>query len=315
MTQASEVLTSLSSVLPHDAFELKTFITQGDVHDDKVQGSPLRDLTDTGIFVKELERALITKEADLAIHSLKDVPSVRPVELEIASTPDRQSPHDSIIISPQQQQRLQNNETEGELASLKKSLIIGTSSPRRSLQLSLYYPHVSCQSIRGNIDTRLKHLAKKKYDGIVLAEAGLNRLNLTLRRTHIPVDVMTPAPGQGCLALECRKQDKELIYKLKKIHHRPTWLCVKSERLIMTVLESGCKLPFGAYGELVNGFLNLTVFFGNEDNQKWFRQKKSFPLPHELLVNEKRENELFESVSNWAVNLKETAKRKGILKI
>ncbi len=302
VTQARETLAQLSSFFPNDSFEIKTFKTQGD----NLSNHSLDDLTGDGIFVKELQSALLSKKADFAIHSLKDVPSVEIKGLVMAATPKRKSSSD-VFIS------VDNKNPEDIFEG-----VIGTCSPRRSMQLKLRYPNLFFESIRGNIDTRLNKLSKGKYDGIVLAEAGLIRLSLDNSRVVLPKTIVTPAPGQGSLAIECRSDDFDLISKLKSIHHLPTWICVSTERKVMEILESGCKLPFGANGEIVDKNLSLTVFFGNEKTGKWFKKSNLFLLNDDLLAGRKKTSEIFlnsllNSIGSWALNLKEEAKQKNIL--
>ena len=312
MTQTRQTLAKLSSFFPEDSFEFRTFKTKGDsLGTSWVENSSFNhssnNLIGDGIFVKELQLALLSKEADFAIHSLKDVPSIEPKGLMIASILKRESPNDVFLSF--EKQRLEDMDHK----------CVGTGSPRRSMQLKLQYPKLKIKPIRGNIDTRLDKLSQGKYNGIVLAEAGLTRMTAFNRLgkisglktyTTLPKEKMTPAPGQGAIAIESRKDDDDLIKKLKSVHHETTWLSVSAERKVMKILEAGCKWPFGAYGEIMDGNFSLTIFLGNEKTGEWFRKTKVFSLDDD---DKDFTTSLLKSVENWAFHLKKEAKQKNIL--
>ena len=297
-TQTGQVIDQLSSIFPKDDFEPLIIKTQAD----KVQDKALNTLITPGIFVKELEQALLSGEADFAVHSLKDVPSVQPQGLSLMATPKREDDRDVFVFTNQ-----------NSLEETNERILIGTSSPRRAMQLKLKYPHLKTVSMRGNIDTRIQKMKSGDCHGIIMAEAGLNRLGLTLPRHIIPKEFMIPAPGQGALAIECRGDDKELIEKLKQLQDPQTHLCVFSERIVMEILEAGCKLPFGANAQYQKGKLNLSVFFGNEETNNWFRKQKEFNFKEMDLGVAGKLKELFEAIKHWSKQLKNQAQKHNIL--
>jgi hydroxymethylbilane synthase len=232
------------------AVELVPITTQGDV---KTQ--PLGQIGGQGLFTKEIQRALLDRQIDLAVHSLKDLPTA-PVEgLYLAAVPERESMAD-VLVS--------NNVISVE--SLPPSARIGTGSLRRKAQLLHLRPDLQLSDIRGNVDTRLRKLDEGQYDAIVLAEAGLKRLGLGNRIAHvIPRTAMLPAVGQGALGIEARTDDEPTRTILKQLDHAATHQAVVAERTLLFALRAGCLAPVGGWGRIESGRLHLdaVVLSGN----------------------------------------------------
>jgi hydroxymethylbilane synthase len=190
-----------------------------------------------GIFEKEVNEKLLKFQADFAVHSLKDLHAGISDKLVIASIPKRERPNDVFI----------NSIDFKKLDQLPPGSTIGTSSIRRALQIKTRYPHLKIKSIRGNVETRLNRSKEKKYSGIILAEAGIDRLGLVNHITQrLNIRSFTPAPGQGALAIVCRKEDTELLTLLKKIEHVKSLIEVQAERSLTDAIGAGCTVPLGA---------------------------------------------------------------------
>ena len=206
---------------------------------DKIQDRPLSEVGGKGLFVKEIEEALLERRADLAVHSIKDVPGVLPDGLFIACIPSREDPRD-VLVAPKY----------GGLESLPKGAKVGTSSLRRAVSLRAARPDLEIVPMRGNVDTRLRKVDDGECDAIVLARAGLVRLGLQARATGIlEPEISLPAVGQGALGIECRIDDESTKALLSALHDEATSRCVAAERGVMVALEGDCKTPLGAYGE------------------------------------------------------------------
>ncbi len=209
----------------------------------------------TGVFVKEIEAALLREEIDLAVHSLKDVPPVLSAELTLAAIPVREDPLDVLVT------------IDGRgLEDLAPGIRVGTSSARRSAFLHAARPDVHFVPIRGNVETRLRKLGEGQYEAIVLARAGLLRLELDAAYVVLEAAVLPPAPGQGALAIETRAGDRNLIELVEPLHDPATAAAVRAERRLMANLEGGCRLPVGALGTpRSNGGLHLLGGLARED--------------------------------------------------
>jgi hydroxymethylbilane synthase len=208
---------------------------------DRIQDRPLSEVGGKGLFVKEIEEALLEGRAHLAVHSIKDVPGVLPPGLFIACIPVREDARD-VLVAPKY----------GALASLPEGAKVGTSSLRRAVSLKAMRPDLVIVPMRGNVDTRLRKVDGGECDAIVLARAGLVRLGLEARATDVlSAEVSLPAVGQGALGIECREDDAETRRVLAPMHDEATALCVAAERGVMIALEGDCKTPLGAYGERV----------------------------------------------------------------
>ena len=229
---------------------------------DKIQDVPLAQAGGKGLFTKEIDEALLAGAIDLAVHSMKDVPTELPPGLTIAAIPEREEPRDALIGAA--------------LADLKDGTTIGTSSLRRQAQLLAYRPQLEIQMLRGNVDTRLRKLDEGQYDAIVLAAAGLRRLGWHDRiRELIPVEVMCPAVGQGALAIETRDDAGAAYVIVRKLDHLDTRLAVTAERAMLEVLGGGCQVPIGGYAFLERGVIHMRAMVASPDGTQVIRAELS----------------------------------------
>jgi hydroxymethylbilane synthase len=228
--------------------------------DERKGGAP--ELSDKSRFVKEIEEALLAGEIDLAVHSAKDIPGELPAGLAIVAVPERADPGDALCGA-------------AELDALPEGAIVGTSSLRRRAQLLAARPDLRVEELRGNVDTRLKRLAEGKYDAVVLAAAGLARLDRTDEGTPIDTDLLTPAPGQGCLALEARADDRKVGELAGKLTHHESLLCLTAERALVAELDATCHTPIGAHAYIDDGKMTLDAFVGLPDGSTWIRDSLS----------------------------------------
>lgn len=256
-TQTQQTVELLKAQHPDCEFEIVKISTHGDAVTDK----PLTAFGGTGVFVKELENAILEGRADFAIHSLKDVPSIQPDNLVLAAFPLREDPRDVLLIK--------NGLS---IDELNENCTIGTGSPRRIVQIAELKPGATFTDLRGNIDTRLKKLDEGQYDAIVLAAAGLRRLGKEIdAKAFLPVDRCIPAIGQGAIAIECRKDDEETIALLRTINNKDTETAILAERAFMKTVGGGCKFPLGAYATIENETVQLAVMLGNHHTQQIIR--------------------------------------------
>lgn len=211
-----------------------------------------------GLFVKELEEALADGRADLAVHSMKDVPMALPPGMTLAAIPDRADPHDAFVSNRWR-----------EPAALPPGARVGTASLRRAALLRARYPHLVVEPVRGNVPTRLRRLDEGGFDALVLAAAGLKRLGLEARITRIlPPAESLPAPGQGALGIECLAQRADLLALLAPLDHAPTRCCVGAERAFSRALSGSCNVPLGAFAQLEGERLRLRGFVGTPDGAR-----------------------------------------------
>ena len=259
MWQAEWVQGQLTTLAPGIEVALRRIHTSGD----KILDVPLAKIGGKGLFVKEIEEALLRKEIDLAVHSMKDVPSVLPDELEIICVPEREDPRDALVS----RDRLP-------LKKLQRGARIGTSSLRRQSQLLYFRDDFQIHMLRGNLDTRLKKLQQGDYDAVVLAAAGLRRLGWADEVTEfLPPDISLPAIGQGALGLEGRRDDgfvKELVAKLE---HGTTRIGVDAERAFLARLEGGCQVPIAGHAMINDDQLILEGLIASVDGQRYVREK------------------------------------------
>jgi len=254
LAQSTTVAARLREVAPHVEVELVPIRTSGD---EGVRPAP-DALGDKSDFVKEIEEALLDGRADLAVHSAKDVPGSLPEGLAIVSVPERADPRDALCGA-------------ASLDALPLGSRVGTSSLRRRAQILARRPDLDVAELRGNVDTRLRKLAEGGYDAVVLALAGLERLGLA---PGSPIDAveMTPAPGQGCLALEARTGDEEVARIARLVADEPALVRLTAERALVTALGASCRTPVGAHAELgSDGELCLSAFAGAPDGSEWVR--------------------------------------------
>ncbi len=229
---------------------------------DKLQDVPLAQVGGKGLFTKEIDEALLNRSIDLAVHSMKDVPTELPAGLVIAAIPEREEPRDALIGCT--------------LAELRDGSRVGTSSLRRSSQLRAFNPQFSIEMLRGNVDTRLRKLDEGQYDAIVLAAAGLRRLGWQDRiRELIPVEAMCPAVGQGALAIETRDDDGVARGLAGKLDHFETRAAVTAERAMLAVLGGGCQVPIGAYAFLEKGVIQMRAIVASPDGSRVVRAELS----------------------------------------
>jgi hydroxymethylbilane synthase len=232
------------------AVQLLGMTTRGD----QILDRTLSKVGGKGLFVKELETALAQGDADLAVHSLKDVPMDLPEGFALAAVMEREDPRDALV-APRHES----------LAALPQGAKVGTSSLRRVVQLKALRPDLRIEPLRGNLDTRLRKLDEGQYDAIVLAAAGLKRLGLAHRiRMHFDAAQMIPCAGQGALGIEVRAADQLLIAQLGDLAHTPTWLAVEAERAVSRALGGSCSMPLAAFAQADGqGRLRLNVALGN----------------------------------------------------
>ena len=286
--QAEAIAESLRTLYSDCHFQLMTFKTQGDVAIDR----PLRELESTGFFVKELEEALLVNRADFAVHSLKDLPSRQPEGLFLCSIPRRAGVHDLLVTG-----------TGAGLEDLPTGAIVGTGSPRRIRQLAIARGDLVFRDIRGNVDTRLEKLQSGQYDALVLAQAAIERLHLkNLNYQVLDASLCVPAPGQGALALECRRENKDMVDRLRSLNDEETAQCVKVEREIMTLLEAGCQLPIGVYASLRGDSMHIRVFIAGKKSDVFLKEEVTLPRGRDL-----------QESRNFGLLMREKARREGIL--
>ena len=261
MWQAEHIRDRLEQLHPHVKVELVTFVTQGD----KILDTPLAKIGGKGLFVKELEAALLDGRADLAVHSMKDVPMALPEGLELAVICEREDPLDAFV----------SNHYEN-FDDLPQGAKLGTSSLRRKSQLLKQRPDLDVIDLRGNVGTRLSKLDAGQYDAIILASAGLKRLGLHDRIRHtLAAKMSLPAVGQGALGLECRANDQETIDLIMPLMHEETNVCVRAERAFNAYLEGGCQVPIAGLATLDGQTLNIEGRVGSPDGQTLLQSQVS----------------------------------------
>jgi len=252
--QAEHVRARLMALHPGLVVELVTMTTEGD----KILDTPLAKIGGKGLFLKELEQALLEERVDIAVHSLKDVTVTLPDGLVIPVIGEREDPRDAFVSS-----RFPS------LADMPAGSRVGTSSLRRQCQVRALYPQLEVVSLRGNVNTRLAKLDAGEFDAILLAAAGLKRLGFEARiRALLPPEILLPAVGQGALAIECRTADREVQQLIASLHHVPTASCITAERALNARLEGGCQVPIAAYAELSGNTLHLRALVGEPDGSR-----------------------------------------------
>ncbi|MFE4113122.1 hydroxymethylbilane synthase [Kosakonia sp. YIM B13611] len=258
--QAQYVKERLEASHPGLTVELVPMVTRGDV----ILDTPLAKVGGKGLFVKELELALLENRADIAVHSMKDVPVDFPQGLGLVTICERDDPRDAFVSNRY-----------NSLDELPAGSIVGTSSLRRQCQLAEHRPDLVIRSLRGNVGTRLSKLDNGEYDAIILAVAGLNRLGLGSRvRTALPPETSLPAVGQGAVGVECRLDDTRTRALLAPLNHNDTAVRVKAERAMNTRLEGGCQVPIGSYAELIDGGIWLRGLVGAPDGSIMVRGER-----------------------------------------
>ena len=255
--QANYVKDRLQQLYPDLIVELVPMVTKGDV----ILDSPLAKIGGKGLFVKELENALLNKEADIAVHSMKDVPMQFPEGLGLAVICKREDPRDAFVSNSYRT-----------FTELPQGAVVGTSSLRRQCQLKALRPDLDIRSLRGNVGTRLSKLDNGDYDAIILASAGLIRLGLADRiASFIEVEQSLPAAGQGAVGIECRTDDVQVKQLLAPLADAETTCCVLAERAMNNHLQGGCQVPIGGYAVLQQGQLYLRALVGDVDGSQIIR--------------------------------------------
>ncbi|WP_010631145.1 hydroxymethylbilane synthase [Sporolactobacillus vineae] len=254
LVQSQLVVDSLSGKTNDFTFTLRHIVTKGD----RIQDVALSRVGGKGLFVKEIERALLGGEIDFAVHSMKDMPAELPEGLEIASIPEREDPHDVLLSAKNRR-----------LEELKPGAVIGTSSLRRAAQILSVRPDLTIRPLRGNVTTRISRLKSGDFDAIVLAAAGMKRLGIEENGEALPYDFLLPAVGQGALAIECRSSDIGLKALLDRINHEQTAVTVRAERAFLKRLNGSCQVPIAAYCERdAAGHLHLQGRVASVDGKK-----------------------------------------------
>ena len=255
--QAEHIRERLEALHSGLKVELVTFVTQGD----KILDTPLAKIGGKGLFVKELEAALLDGRADLAVHSMKDVPMQLPEGLALAVICEREDPFDAFVSN-----------TYESFDALPHGAKLGTSSLRRKSQILKQRPDLDVIDLRGNVGTRLSKLDAGQYDAIILASAGLKRLGLhtRIRHTLLP-EISLPAVGQGALGLECRSNDQAVLDLIMPLMHAETNACVRAERAFNAYLEGGCQVPIAGFATLNNEVIQLEGRVGSVDGQTLLR--------------------------------------------
>ena len=280
LRQTELILDLLRGRYPDLRFEVREVRTEGDRRPDE----PLSRIGGQGVFVKELEAALLRGEVDLAVHSLKDVPAELSDGLTLAAIPQRGDPRDALVA--------RNGAT---LAELPSGARVGTGSARRAVQLRALRPDLEPVEIRGNVDTRVRKVDGGEVAAVVLAAAGLERLGLLDRASELfAPDVMLPAVGQGALAVEARADDEELLELLSAIDHRETRLACEAERSFLRRLGGGCRLPFGALAEVDGETLRMRGFISDESGARVFRAEGSGPAVEAVAIGGRLAERLLE---------------------
>ncbi|WP_410687172.1 hydroxymethylbilane synthase [Avibacterium paragallinarum] len=255
--QANYIKDRLTLLYPNLQVELVPMVTKGDV----ILDTPLAKIGGKGLFVKELENALLTGEADIAVHSMKDVPMTFPAGLGLSVICKREDPRDAFVSN-----------TYRTLAELPAGAVVGTSSLRRQCQLKALRPDLKIQSLRGNVGTRLSKLDNGDYDAIILAAAGLIRLEMADRiASFIDTETSLPAAGQGAVGIECRLDDVEVQQLLAPLADPETTACVSAERAMNHHLQGGCQVPIGGYAVVRGDQLYLKALVGKVDGSQIIR--------------------------------------------
>jgi len=264
LVQTYWVQAQLQKHFPDCTFEIHTMATQGD----KILDVALAKIGDKGLFTKELEVGMLNHETDFAVHSLKDLPTNLPEGLVLGCVSERENPADALVVHEKHKDK--------QLDTLPEGAVVGTSSLRRLAQLRHHYPHLSFKDIRGNLNTRLAKLDTGEYDAIILAVAGLQRLDMS-DRIHqvIPAEISLHAVGQGALGIECREGDTEILDLLKALEHKPTAQRCYAERAFLRTLEGGCQVPIGVNTQIDGDTLTLTGMVASLDGKRMIKDTVS----------------------------------------
>ena len=292
LAQTNWVIDELKKTDTSLTFEIKTISTKGDT-----DTRPLFAMEQKGIFEKEIDRAVAEKEVDFAVHSLKDVPSQLDSSLVIACVPKREFINDVLITK------------DGfSIESIPTGSIIGSSSLRRAVQVTRKRPDLIVKPVRGNIETRIKKVLDGNFDGVVLAQAGISRLDVDVKLSKLSLDEFPSSPGQGALAIVARKKDEETIKILQKIQDEQSRKEVDAERALSESIDSGCRFPVGAFAVSDSNSLTLKVAVYSMDGKKSIILEKTGNITEatqlgKALGIELKERGVAEIASNWREEL------------
>jgi len=276
--QTNHVGEALRRIYPQLQVELVEMTTQGD----KILNQPLATIGGKGLFVKELENGLLEGRADIAVHSMKDVPVEFPLGLILAIIMPREEPFDAFVSNHY-----------AHLTALPQGAIVGTSSLRRQCQLLALRPDLQIRSLRGNVGTRLKKLDDGDYDAIVLASAGLKRLGMGERiREILTPEVMLPAIGQGAIGIECRANDSEIHELIAVLNHPPTQTRLKAERALNEKLAGGCQVPIAGYAEIETTHMTVRGLVGDIKGESILRHTVQGSINEAEQLGQELANEL-----------------------
>ncbi|MBH9580930.1 hydroxymethylbilane synthase [Staphylococcus felis] len=259
ITQTKQFIARLKEIDPTLDIKIKEIVTKGD----QIVDRQLSKVGGKGLFVKEIQNELFNHSIDMAVHSLKDVPSELPEGLTLGCIPDRENPFDAYIAK-----------NHVPLDQLPDGSVIGTSSLRRGAQILAQFPNLEIKWIRGNIDTRLKKLHEEDYDAILLAAAGLKRMGWSddIVTSYLDADLLVPAIGQGALGIECREDDTELLNLLQKVHNPDVFECVSAERTFLKEMDGSCQVPIGGYAKKVtDDEIEFTGLIMSPDGKRRFQ--------------------------------------------
>ena len=282
--QANWVKSELERLHDNVDIDIRIIATSGDI----IQDVPLAKIGGKGLFVKEIEEALLANEIDLAVHSMKDVPMELPTELGISVITKRENPLDALI-----------SKNGAKLADLPQGATIGTSSLRRSSQLLKYRGDFKIHPLRGNVDTRLRKVEEGKYDAILLASAGLNRLGWANRITEeISHDILLPAMGQGALGIETRLDDTKIYDLISTLNHEQTHYAVSAERSLVGRLDGGCQVPIGAYARVEKGLITLKGLVASLDGEIIYKLENVGPVDDAINIGQELGAQLLKMGAN-----------------
>ncbi|KAE8560980.1 hydroxymethylbilane synthase [Paenibacillus polymyxa] len=257
LTQTGHVIEDLNALCAEHGLDLQFVVKKILTKGDRILDVTLSKVGGKGLFVKEIEQAMLAGEIDMAVHSMKDMPSELPEGLVNGAVPRREDPRDCLITLGAKS-----------LEDLPPGAKVGTSSLRRASQIKSMRPDLQLEPVRGNIDSRLKKLETEGFDAIILAAAGLHRMGWKDRITsYIPEEACLPAVGQGALGIECRASDEELLALLKLYNHQDTSATVAAERTFLGVLNGGCQVPIGAHAVWAGQEISLTGMVGSPDGE------------------------------------------------
>ncbi len=259
--QTDFIKTQLEKRFPDAEFSVKIIKTTGDA----ILDTALSKIGDKGLFTRQIENALLNKEIDLAVHSLKDLPTTQPENLKIAAVSARETPNDAFISTKYDS-----------IADLPLKAKVATGSLRRRSQLLAYRPDLEIVEIRGNVPTRIEKFLASDLDGIILAYAGVHRLKLDKYiKQVVPEEILLPAVGQGVMAVEIRESDAEMFEMLREINDASAEIRITAERAFLRMLEGGCQVPIGGFAVLENETLILKGFVGDLNGEKTVRDSMS----------------------------------------